>query len=223
MIDATVASADRHGRGRDGISCEVLSTMPLPLQCVLARHQLGRWRVLQKANLDDPGDVYRPENAVDQDWVMIGNHDTPSIFGLHASWDEAKRERWAEHLVARLGLAPEARAALAGDPGLFASAMLAELFACRAENVMIFFADLFGYERQFNVPGTVAETNWSMRLPSWFAERYRDRLAQSRALNLPLALALALAARGSPSTALIARLWEVAGAGTRLRAAESPG
>jgi hypothetical protein len=118
-------------------------------------------------------------------------------------------------LTGRLGLAPGAVAALAGDRGLLAAAMLAELLASRAENVMVFFADLFGYEERFNVPGTVAESNWSLRLPASFAALYRERLARGQALDLPLALVLALRARGSRSAALIARLQEAAAAAGR--------
>jgi hypothetical protein len=76
--------------------------------------------------------------------------------------------------------------------------MLAELFISRAENVSIFFADLFGYEERFNVPGLVDPTNWTLRLPPDFAELYRERLARGAALDLGLALELALAATPDP-------------------------
>jgi 4-alpha-glucanotransferase len=218
-VDTLVAAAARHGRPRDAISCEVLSTMPLPLGRVLARYGLGRWRVLQKANLDDATDVYRSENAMPADWVMLGNHDTPSIYALITSWDVERRKSWATHLVARLALPATATAVLARDPGLLATAMLAELLACRAGNVMVFFADLFGCEERFNVPGTVNDINWSLRLPAGFATLYAERLALGRALDLPLALALSLRARGSTSKELIARLWEVTTPSARHRAA----
>src|SRR5262249_4337123 len=63
LFDAIAGAAGRHGRSMADLSCEVLSTMPLPLGRVLERHGLGRWRVAQKADLDDPADVYRAENA----------------------------------------------------------------------------------------------------------------------------------------------------------------
>jgi 4-alpha-glucanotransferase len=191
LFDTLVDSARRHGRDPADLSCEVLSTMPRPLAAVLARHQLGRWRVTQKARLDDPGDVYRTENAAPQDWVMLGNHDTRPIFALVRSWPPAQREAWARHLAARLALRRPERLAI---PGFFASAMLAELFVSRAENVSIFFADLFGYEERFNVPGLVDPANWSLRLPATFDDLHRDRLARGAALDLPLAIELALAA-----------------------------
>ena len=176
------------------VSCEVLSTMPRPLRCVIERYALGRWRVTQKANLNDARDVYRSEMAEPRDWVMLGNHDTRPIFALVAGFDPDTREKWARHLVARLALSPEHRARL-DQPGFLATAMLAELFACRAENVSIFFADLFGYTERFNTPGLVSDANWTLRLPSSFAELYASRVANGAALDIPLAVQLALAAR----------------------------
>lgn len=192
LVDAMIASATRAGRDPRDLSFEVLSTMPMPLGAVLARYGFGRWRVLQKADLANPADVYRSENAKPGDWVMLGNHDTAPIFAVIAGWSAAQREAWSRHLTARLGLAEPAR--LASD-GYLASAMLAELFACDAENVSIFFADLFGYVDRFNVPGVIAATNWSLRLPADFDRLYAERIAAGRALDLALAAELALAAR----------------------------
>ncbi|HEY6176866.1 MAG TPA: 4-alpha-glucanotransferase, partial [Kofleriaceae bacterium] len=194
LFDLVLASARRHGRDPADLSCEVLSTMPRPLGAVLARHQLGRWRVTQKARLDDPHDVYRADAAARHDWVMLGNHDTAPIFAVLRDWPPAQRERWARHLAARLALARPERLAI---PGFFASAMLAELLASRAENVSVFFADLFGYEDRFNVPGLVDAANWTLRLPPDFADLHATRLARGAALDIPLAISLALAAAGA--------------------------
>lgn len=194
LFEVIVASARRHGRAPEDLSCEVLSTMPRPLRAVVERHDLGRWRVGQKANLDDPRDVYRSENAEPHDWVMLGNHDTQPIFALVAGFDRTTRDKWARHLAARLALSGPHRARL-DQNGFLATAMLAELFACRAENVSIFFADLFGYTERYNVPGLVSDDNWTLRLPSSFATLYTSRVAAGAALDLPLALELALAAR----------------------------
>lgn len=203
VVDAIVALARAAGRSTEDLSCEVLSTMPTPLERVLARHGLGRWRVGQKANLADPTDVYRSENAQPADWVMLGNHDTPSIFAVIAGLTDERRAAWIAHLGERLALSPADRGALAdrARPGVLAAAMLGELLASRAEHAMVFFADLFGYEERFNTPGTYHDDNWSLRLPSTFDEVYRDRLAAGRALDLRLALAFALGARGERARA----------------------
>jgi len=205
LIEAIGQAAVRHGRSRDDLSCEVLSTMPLPLCRVLQRFNLGRWRVTQKADLDNPRDVYRSETAEPVDWVMLGNHDTAPVFALVRGWPDAKRAHWISHLTQRLALPPATAQSLAASPGKLATAMLAELFACAAENVSIFFGDLFGLAERFNVPGLVSEENWRLRLPADFEAAYERGLASDAVLDIPLALALALDARGSTS-GLAARL-----------------
>ncbi|MEO7731113.1 MAG: 4-alpha-glucanotransferase [Kofleriaceae bacterium] len=191
LFDTLVDSARHHGRDASDLSCEVLSTMPRPLGAMLARYGLGRWRVTQKAKLDDPHDVYRTENAAPVDWVMLGNHDTAPIFALIRAWSPAQRDAWARHLGQRLALAHPERLA---EPGFLATAMVAELLISRAENVSIFFADLFGFEERFNVPGLVSSENWSLRLPAAFEALHRGRLARGAAIDLGLAVELALAA-----------------------------
>src|SRR5690606_12443762 len=98
LVDAIVATAEQLGRAREDLSCEVLSTMPTPLARVLARHGLGRWRVTQKANLDDQQDVYRTESVAREDWLMLGNHDTAPIFAVILGSAPAQREKWARYL-----------------------------------------------------------------------------------------------------------------------------
>jgi 4-alpha-glucanotransferase len=194
FFDAMVASARNHGRDARAIVCEILSTLPRPLEAVLKRHGLGRFRVVQKANLDDASDVYRPENARPEDWIMAGNHDTPPIWNLVRAWAGSdKLDRWACHLASRLGLDAKE---FAGRPGLLVHAIFADLFASKAENAYVFFTDLFGFDRSYNVPGTVGDENWSLRLSLGFARDYADRVARDHALNLPKALAMAFGGRG---------------------------
>jgi 4-alpha-glucanotransferase len=183
LFDRIVDAAERHRRTRSDLSCEVLSTLPAPLAAMLERHRLGRWRVTQKANLDDPSDVYRTEHVMRADWMMLGNHDTAPILAVIKGWSTAKRESWARHLAGRLHLAQPDRLV---DDRFLATCMLAELFLSNAENVSIFFADLFGLEERFNVPGLVDDANWTLRLPNDFENR--------RGLDVALAADLALAA-----------------------------
>ncbi len=61
------------------IACEILSTQPYPIKRVMERYGLGRFRITQKADLNNDLDVYRSENARPEDWLMLGNHDTASI------------------------------------------------------------------------------------------------------------------------------------------------
>jgi 4-alpha-glucanotransferase len=200
LFEAVVASAHRSGRATSDLVCEVLSTMPYPLQRVLRRYGLGRFRVTQKADLRRPDNVYRSENAAPEDWLMVGNHDTKPLWLRIEEWVESGeiRER-AAYLAERLVPEPGQRAGFAEeltrDPGLFAQAQFADLFAAPARNVMIFFTDLFGIAEVYNRPGVISEDNWCLRLSRDYRRQYLDRSTRRRALNLPRALFLALRAR----------------------------
>jgi 4-alpha-glucanotransferase len=196
----------RHGRGPADLACEVLSTQPYPLQRVLQGYGLGRFRVTQKADLHDPNDVYRAENASPEDWIMLGNHDTPPIWSLVEDWERTGQlAQRARYLAARLEPEAPSRAAfaerLSREAGLLAQAELASLFASPARHVMIFFTDLFGFRQTYNRPGTISPDNWSLRLPRDYRKAYAARRSSERALNLPLALHMALRARRAGRTA----------------------
>ncbi len=198
VVDAIVAALGGNC-APDRVVCEVLSTQPYPLVRVMERHGLGRFRVTQKARLDDPGDVYRAENARPEDWIMVGNHDTPSIWELAGRWHRtAEGAAQASHLARVLrprGGAEALEATLAGDPRALVHAKVAELFTSPAAHVLVFFADLFGLEATYNRPGVVSDENWSLRLPDDYAERYFEASARGEAIDVPCVLALALRAR----------------------------
>ncbi|RIK92996.1 MAG: 4-alpha-glucanotransferase, partial [Proteobacteria bacterium] len=209
-VDLLVATARARGRATDDVACEVLSTLPYPLARVLERHGLGRFRVTQKADLANPRDVYRSENARPEDWIMVGTHDTRPLWQLVEVWlrdgsAPARAARVAERLAAPGAERAQLADAMARDAGALALGHLAELFASPARQVMVFFADAFGFAESYNDPGTVSERNWSLRLPPSWRGDYAARLAQGRALNLPRALALACRARGVAAD-LVARL-----------------
>jgi 4-alpha-glucanotransferase len=224
LFDTIAAAARAHGREVSDLVCEVLSTMPYPLKRVLEQYGLGRFRVTQKADLNNPRDVYRSENAEPGDWMMVGNHDTRPLWQLAERWRQAGEARaQADYLAWRLHPEEEGREDFARrlleEPGLLEQAKFADLFASRAENVMVFFADLLGLKEAYNVPGTVSEENWSLRVPTDYRREYAERLGSNGALNLPRALALALRAGGEEARArhgqLIAALERLAGAPRR--------
>jgi 4-alpha-glucanotransferase len=210
LFDAIVAAARSRGRGADAVACEVLSTCPYPLRRVLAAYGLGRFRITQKADLRDRADVYRSENAEPADWVMLGNHDTRPVWLLVDEWRRAGTlaER-ARYLATRLEPDAARRDAFArrlvDRPALVAQAQLADLLACRARHVMVFLADAFGLRAVYNQGGVVAPDNWMLRLAPDWRRAWAMRLAADEALNLPLALAMALRARGEQD-GLVVRL-----------------
>ncbi|HYC00533.1 MAG TPA: 4-alpha-glucanotransferase [Candidatus Limnocylindrales bacterium] len=201
MIDALLAVAAAHGRTSDNVAAEVLSTCPRPLREVLARHGLGRFVVTQKADLTDPADVYRTDRTARADWVMLGNHDTTPIFAVVQAWHRnGSAAARAAYLASRLEPAPEAREALARrlveSPSEMAQASLADLFLADAENVLVYWTDLFGELEPFNRAGIVHPDNWTLRLPSHYRSVYAARVRERRALDVRAAVATALRARG---------------------------
>ena len=109
-------------------------------------------------------------------------------------WAATERKRWAAHLAGRLALDADA---LLARPGGLVHALYAEMFASAAENVSVFFTDLFGFLDPYNVPGTISDENWSLRLAPDFERQYAGKVGAGEALCLPRALALALGARGA--------------------------
>ncbi|RKH65424.1 4-alpha-glucanotransferase [Corallococcus aberystwythensis] len=226
LFDSVVRTARERGRAREDVLCEVLSTLPYELSRVMARDGLGRFRVTQKADLSNPADVYRSENVAPEDWVMVGNHDTKSLWRLVSEWQwkHALRAQ-ADYLAERLHPEAEGREAfarqLAQDPGLLAQAKFADLFASRARSVMVFFADLLGMPDTYNAPGSVDARNWSLRIPPDWAAQYQQRLRADAALNLPQVLAMALRAGGAEARARHADLLtRLDGAADQLRGGE---
>jgi 4-alpha-glucanotransferase len=210
LLDQIVAAAAARGLPARTLACEVLSTLPYPLQRVLERHGLGRFRVMQKASVDDRRDVYRAENAEPADWIMLGNHDTPPIWRVVERWAEGgELKRRAEDVASRLASDAREReglaTAFASNPSRLVQALLADALASRARHVFVFFADLFGMREAFNAPGNVSEANWSLRAPHDFEGVYGARSAAFEALNLPAVMALAMRARGGEQHIRLAR------------------
>jgi 4-alpha-glucanotransferase len=199
LLDVIATSMEERGRMPSALACEVLSTCPHPLNRVMEHYGLGRFRVTQKANMEDPRDVYRSENVRPGDWITAGTHDTPPLWRVIAGWwGTTAVERRATYLAARL--VPEAdqrrdfTSWLASRPENLATAMFAELLASPARNVSVFFADLLGYTEIYNRPGQESPANWALRVAPDYPERYEQRRARGQALDLPRSLAMAIRA-----------------------------
>lgn len=199
-FDLIVQRTQAHGGERGDLMVEVLSTCPRPLAEVLTRHGLGRFRVIQKADVENPQDVYRSDVAQPQDWIMLGNHDTPPLLAVLDRWQGTDEwGRRAAYLADRLSVDAVDRAVLESrlirDRAAMLTALFADLFRGPARNVLIFWTDLFGVREVYNRPGVVDGTNWTLRVPPHYARFYRDACARGEAPDLALALAWALRAR----------------------------
>ncbi|MHC4875463.1 MAG: 4-alpha-glucanotransferase [Planctomycetota bacterium] len=184
------------------VACEVLSTLPYPLQRVMERYGLGRFRVVQKAALDKPEDGYRIEHAEPADWIMLGNHDTPPIWLLARGWCAGPRGReWAEYLADRLTIPASDRADFvartSSEPGELVHALFAAMLASHAGHVTIFFPDLLGLTSFYNRPGVVNETNWTLRVPPTFESDYGADCDNNAALDLTKCFQIAMQARNT--------------------------
>jgi 4-alpha-glucanotransferase len=197
LFDTLITLCSAAGLKTCSIAAEVLSTCPYPLLRVLERHGLGRFRVTQKANLRDPSDVYRTDRAQPNDWLMLGTHDTPPIFGLVQRWltdgsAQLQAAYLAERLIADPGERQHARELFAGSARALLTASLADLLSSGARNVYVFVGDLFGEAQPFNRAGIVHPDNWKFRLDPMFEQVYRERVERGAALDIASALRLAL-------------------------------
>ncbi len=198
LLQVILDEAQRQGRDRKRVLCEVLSTWPYPLRRVMERYGLGRFLVTQKADPNQPDDVYRSEHARPEDWMMLGTHDTASIWSVVAGWSGQMMADRARHLAERLEPEPSVRAAYAASlstPEAMVEALFAELFSAQARGVSVFFADLLGMTDRYNAPGTVGPENWGLRVPAEFKALYVQRVREGRALSVPSALRRALRAK----------------------------
>jgi 4-alpha-glucanotransferase len=200
LIDLVIDVMAKQGAPASDVVCEVLSTCPYPLKRVMERHGLGRFRVTQKASTTNVADGYRSENADPTDWIMVGNHDTKPAWRIVNEWKqsgeiEARANYLSERLEPKSELRQEFAAKLVANPNLLCEAMFADLFASPARNVSIFFPDLLGMKDVYNEPGTVSDTNWSLRVPRDYESLYHDRLSSGEAVSMPRALIMALHAK----------------------------
>ncbi|MGK2904759.1 MAG: 4-alpha-glucanotransferase [Desulfuromonadales bacterium] len=201
LFKEIVEAAGGRQEGPGEIACEILSTQPYPIKQVMDSYGLGRFRVTQKADLGKESDVYRSENARPEDWLMLGNHDTPPIWMVAEGWCKTgEAQQQAAYLAGRLRI-PEAMRTdwierIAGDPGRLVQAKFADLFVGPAKNIMVYFTDLLGMHELYNRPGSISDANWSLRVAADYKTIYQAKLAKNQALNLPVALALALRAQG---------------------------
>ncbi len=198
-MDALVAAARASGEGARAVACEVLSTLPYPLGRVLERHGLGRFRVTGKADVTKSDDVYLPEAAREEDWVMTGTHDTPPLWHTARAWSEPVAAARRAHAAARLSPDGVGREELlrhlSSSREALAQAEQALLFTSRARQVMVWWSDLLGEARLYNRPGEVHPENWTLRVPSDFRAVQAERASRRAAFDPAAALALALAAR----------------------------
>ncbi len=189
-----IAAAKEEGLTKDSIVCEDLGTLTNPVAAVMKEYELLGMRLTQFTVPTEPEDPYRCKNITEKCWAMIGTHDNQPVnvwaknmVHTHEGYlhvknlveDLFKEEPNKDALIVKM----------TNDEEFLKETKLVELFACKAENIQIFFTDYFNMTETYNVPGTSGDKNWSLRLPNNFETM--------QTIDLPTILKKAIIARGS--------------------------
>lgn len=188
-----IAAAKEEGLTKDSIVCEDLGTLTNPVAAVMKEYELLGMRLTQFTVPTEPEDPYRCKNITEKCWAMVGTHDNQPVtlwaknmVHTHEGYlhvknlveDLFKEEQDKDALIVKL----------TNDAEFLKETKLVELFACKAENIQMFFTDFFNMNKTYNTPGTSGDKNWSLRLP--------DNFEKMQTINLPLILKKAIISRG---------------------------
>ena len=181
------------GLTKDSIVCEDLGTLTNPVAAVMKEYDLLGMRLTQFTVPTEPEDPYRCKNITPHCWAMVGTHDNKpvsewakSLINTHEGYLHVKN--LVEDLFAEADNKDEIIVNMTKDKDFLKETKLVELFACKAENIQIFFTDFFDMSETYNTPGTSGDRNWSLRLP--------DNFEQMNTINLPQILKKAIISRG---------------------------
>ena len=199
-----IAAAKEIGKGglnKDAIVCEDLGTLTNPVAAVMDKYDLQGMKLTQFVVPEMSEHPYRGKNIVKRCWAMAGTHDNRPVsmwaddfINTHQGYLHAKN--LVEDVYPDAQNKDDIIVRLTNDAKFLAQTKLTEIFACEAENIQIFFPDYFGIKDIYNCPGTSCGENWSLRLPNNFEEVFHNNLRSGIAFNLPLALQIAIEAKG---------------------------
>lgn len=188
-----IAAAKEEGLTKDSIVCEDLGTLTNPVAAVMKEYDLLGMRLTQFTVPTEPQDPYRCKNITSHCWAMVGTHDNKpvsewakSLINTHEGYLHVKN--LVEDLFQDEQNPDEIIVRMTKDKDFLKETKLVELFACKAENIQIFFTDFFDMSETYNTPGTSGDKNWSLRLP--------DNFEQMSVINLPQILKKAIISRG---------------------------
>lgn len=188
-----IAAAKEEGLTKDSIVCEDLGTLTNPVAAVMKDYDLLGMKLTQFTVPTEEDDPYRCKNITPRSWAMIGTHDNQpvtvwanSLIHTHEGYLHVKN--LVDDLFSEEQDKDSIIVKMTNDADFLKETKLVELFACKAENIQIFFTDFFNLNETYNVPGTSGDKNWSLRLP--------DNYKEMQTINLPLLLKKAIIARG---------------------------
>ena len=188
-----IAAAKEEGLTKDSIVCEDLGTLTNPVAAVMKEYDLLGMRLTQFTVPTEDADPYRCKNITPHCWAMVGTHDNnpvsvwaKSMINTHIGYLHVKN--LVEDLFSECDNKDEIIVKMTNDAEFLKETKLVELFACKAENIQIFFTDFFNMSETYNTPGTSGDKNWSLRLP--------DNFESMQVINLPQILKKAIISRG---------------------------
>ena len=188
-----IAAAKEEGLTKDSIVCEDLGTLTNPVAAVMKDYDLLGMKLTQFTVPTEEDDPYRCKNITPRSWAMIGTHDNQpvtvwanSLIHTHEGYLHVKN--LVDDLFSEEQDKDSIIVKMTNDADFLKETKLVELFACKAENIQIFFTDFFNMNETYNVPGTSGDKNWSLRLP--------DNYKEMQTINLPLLLKKAIISRG---------------------------
>ena len=188
-----IAAAKEEGLTKDSIVCEDLGTLTNPVAAVMKKYDLLGMRLTQFTVPTESDDPYRCKNITPHCWAMIGTHDNKpvsewakSLINTHDGYLHVKN--LVDDLFGESSDKDEIIVKMTADKEFLKETKLVELFACKAENIQIFFTDFFNMSDTYNTPGTSGDQNWSLRLP--------DNFERMNVINLPQILKKAIISRG---------------------------
>ena len=188
-----IAAAKEEGLTKDAIVCEDLGTLTNPVAAVMKSYDLLGMKLTQFTVPTEEDDPYRCKNITPRAWAMIGTHDNQpvSIWAknlIHTHEGYLHVKNLVDDLFSEAQDKDSIIVKMTNDAEFLKETKLVELFACKAENIQIFFTDYFNMTETYNIPGTSGDKNWSLRLP--------DNYKEMQTINLPLILKKAIIARG---------------------------
>jgi 4-alpha-glucanotransferase len=151
---------------------EDLGTVPDFVRASLARLDVPGCKVLRWERLwHNPAVPFiDPAFYPEQSAAMTGTHDTDTLAGWWTSADAGDRAAMLT-LPALAPLGPDGMDAPWSVP--VRDALLDLAYSARSRVLFLPIQDIFGWDDRINVPGTVADTNWTWCLP-WSLDRLDD-------------------------------------------------
>jgi len=205
---------------RNSIIAEDLGSVTTPAKVVMEKMGLNGIKIAQFMDGADKNSPYLPtafkDPAQANYWYMAGSHDNQplslwaedAIKSAGKSLEDAKDEDKGKIKAARANINyiadylykndehyEELKERLFKDPKFLTQSVYALILKSPAKNIQIFFSDLFGERRIYNVPGTSPQLNWSVRAENDFRSQYSRALSNDAGFDFVKAEKTALKSR----------------------------